>query len=119
MLQKFVNRARELEFLIRLKSTSETPLRIGKWWHKDKEIDLLVLNEKACLFFEVKWRELKMRECRKVLEKLMEKSAYVEWHGEEKRYGIIAKHVGTDDKKELRSQGYLIYDLEDFEALMK
>ena len=72
--------------------------------------------KRRVFFFEVKWRELKMIECRKVLEKLMEKSAYVEWHGKEKRYGIIAKHVGTDNKKELRSQGYLVYDLEDFEA---
>lgn len=113
------------EFLIRLKSesTSETPLRIGKWWHKDKEIDLLVLNEtkKECVFFEVKWSELKRRECEKVLEELMEKSAYVEWHGKERieRYGIIAKRMGTGDKKDFRSKGYLVYDLEDFEALMK
>lgn len=113
------------EFLIRLKSesTNKTPLRIGKWWHRDKEIDLLVLNEtkKECVFFEVKWSELKRSECEKVLEELMEKSAYVEWHGKERieRYGIIAKRMDTSDKKDLRSKGYLVYDLEDFEALMK
>ena len=109
------------EFLIRLKS--KTPLRIGRWWYKDKEIDLVVLNEtkKECAFFEVKWSKLKRRECEKVLEELMEKSAYVEWHEKERieRYGIIAKRIDIDDKKYLRSKGYLVYDLEDFEALMK
>jgi hypothetical protein len=111
------------EFLISLKSESETPLRIGKWWHKDKEIDLVVLDEtkKESAFFEVKWSELKRRECERMLEELKEKSAYVEWHEKERkeRYGIIAKRIGTGDKKDLRSNGYLIYDLEDFEALMK
>ncbi|HJH25513.1 MAG TPA: hypothetical protein C5S37_01795 [Methanophagales archaeon] len=28
-----------------LKSENELPIRIGKWWYKDKEIDLVVLNE--------------------------------------------------------------------------
>jgi AAA+ ATPase superfamily predicted ATPase len=112
------------EFLIRLKSESksDTPLRIGKWWHKDKEIDLVVLHEtkKECAFFEVKWSELKRRECERVLEELKKKSAYVEWHRKERieRYGIIAKCIGIDDKRDLRSKGYLVYDLEDFEILM-
>ena len=36
--------------LMRVKTDS--PLTIGKWWHKDKEIDLVVLNEpkKECFF---------------------------------------------------------------------
>ncbi|HID19338.1 MAG TPA: ATP-binding protein [Methanophagales archaeon] len=113
------------EFLIRMKSESEreTPLRMGKWWHRDKEIDLVILNEtkKESVFFEVKWRELKRRECEKALEVLKEKSTYVEWHRKDRivRYGIIAKRMDTDDKRDLRSKGYLVYDLDDFETLMR
>ena len=45
------------EFLIR---HHRGPVKIGKWWHKDKEIDLVVLDEtkRESVFFAVKWREL-------------------------------------------------------------
>lgn len=68
----------------------------------------------------MKWRELKRRDCEKILEELKEKSTYVEWHGKERiaRYGIIAKRVDTDDKRDLRSKGYLVYDLDDVETLL-
>ncbi|HDH40866.1 MAG TPA: hypothetical protein ENG12_00430, partial [Candidatus Altiarchaeales archaeon] len=36
----------------------------GRWWHRDKEIDLVALNEesKEIGFFEVKWASLSQRE---------------------------------------------------------
>ncbi len=109
------------EFLIRVKRVS--PLTIGKWWHKDKEIDLIVLNEtkKESVFFEFKWSELKRMDCERIIAELKEKSTYVEWHRKERteRYGIIARRIGIDDKKDLQSKGYLVYDLDDFEALMR
>lgn len=109
------------EFLIRVKRVS--PLTTGKWWHKDKEIDLIVLNEakKESVFFEFKWSELRRRECERIIAELKEKSGYVEWHKKERteQYGIIARHIDIEDKKDLRNNGYLVYDLDDFEALMK
>jgi len=95
-----------------------------KWWHKDKEIDLIVfMNEtkKESVFFAFKWSELKRRDCERIIAELKEKSGYVDWHRKERteRYGIIARRIGIDDKKDLRSKGYPIYDLEDLEALMK
>lgn len=35
-------------YLVRMKSESkrDASLRIGKWWHRDKEIDLVILNER-------------------------------------------------------------------------
>lgn len=109
------------EFLIRVKRVS--PLTTGKWWHKDKEIDLIVLNEakKESMFFEFKWSELRRRECERIIAELKEKSGYVEWHKKERteQYGIIARHIEIEDKKDLRNNGYLVYDLDDFEALMK
>ncbi|MGB7532736.1 MAG: hypothetical protein WA977_07145 [Halobacteriota archaeon] len=64
---------------------------------------------------------LKRRDCERIIAELKEKSTYVEWHRKERteRYGIIARRIDIDDKKDLQSKGYLIYDLDDFEALMK
>jgi hypothetical protein len=64
---------------------------------------------------------LKRRDCERIIAELKEKSTYVEWHGKERteRYGIIARRIGIDDKKDLQSKGYLVYDLEDLEALMR
>ncbi|HJH27494.1 MAG TPA: hypothetical protein C5S37_12215 [Methanophagales archaeon] len=73
------------------------------------------------VFFEVKWSELERRDCERIIGELKEKSTYVDWHRKERaeRYGIIARRIGIDDKKDLRSKGYLVYDLEDLGALMK
>jgi len=76
----------------------------------------------SCLnIFEFKWSELRRRECERIIAELKEKSGYVEWHKKEKteQYGIIARHIDIEDKKDLRNNGYLVYDLDDFEALMK
>ena len=81
------------------------------------------MNEakKESVFFEFKWSELRRRECERIIAELKEKSGYVEWHKKERteQYGIVARHIEIEDKKDLRNNGYLVYDLDDFEALMK
>jgi len=88
---------------------------IGRWWHRDKEIDLVALNEetKAIAFFEVKWSELRAVEARRILADLKYKSEYVEWNAESRveHFGLIAKSM--DGKEELMKEGYFCYDLED------
>ncbi|MCK4733984.1 MAG: ATP-binding protein, partial [Methanophagales archaeon] len=93
--------------------------RIGKWWHKDKEIDLIALNEqtKQIAFFEVKWHEFKKeKEVARILAALKEKSAFVNWFNNmrEEHFGIIAKKIDEDVKEKLRSEGYLVFDMRDF-----
>jgi len=89
--------------------------KLGRWWHKDKEIDLVALMEerKEIAFFEVKWRDLKLEEARSILAGLKEKSEFVDWNkGERKEhFGLIGKRV--EGKEELKDEGYLCYDLED------
>ncbi|BAD84475.1 archaeal ATPase, fused to C-terminal DUF234 domain, degenerate [Thermococcus kodakarensis KOD1] len=51
------------QFLLELNKTNGLPFRftkIGRWWHKKEEVDLVALNEreKKALFIEVKWKEL-------------------------------------------------------------
>ncbi len=89
--------------------------KIGRWWHKDKEIDVVALNDdtKEILFVECKWSILSSNNASEILEKLKEKSKYVEWNnGRRKEYfGIIAKKI--EDKEKLRKGGYYAFDLDD------
>jgi len=92
--------------------------KLGRWWHKDKEIDLLALNPKSkeIAFLEVKWSNLTLREARRILKELEEKSRFVKWNNEERKehYGIIAKKI--KGKEKLRDAGYLCYDLRDMKT---
>lgn len=90
--------------------------RIGRFWYKDAEIDIVTLNEetKEIVFFEVKWKEIGVKEAGNILDKLNDKSKEVKWNNEERkeRYGVIAKKI--KDKEDLRNKGFLAYDLDDF-----
>ncbi|AAL81004.1 ATP-binding protein [Pyrococcus furiosus DSM 3638] len=91
--------------------------KIGRWWHKGEEIDLVALNEreKKALFIEVKWKDLSEREARGILKDLKRKVKLVgldEWG---KHYGLVAKNVKGKDK--IKEEGWLAWDLEDFERL--
>lgn len=108
------------EFLIELNRAGKLPFRfskIGRWWHKGEEIDLVALNERErkALFVEVKWKELSEREARGVLKDLEKKAELVGLSEWEKHHGLVAKRV--EGKEELRGKGFLAWDLKDFEAI--
>lgn len=108
------------EFLLRLNKHGELPFKftkIGRWWHKGEEIDLVALNEreKKALFVEVKWKELKEKEARGILKDLERKAELVGLEEWEKYYGLVAKRV--EGKGELREEGWQVWDLRDFERL--
>ncbi len=109
------------QFLIELNKAGKLPFRftkIGRWWHKNEEIDLVALNEreKKALFVEVKWKSLSEREARGILRDLERKSELVGLDGWEKWYGLVAKRV--EEKERLREEGWLVWDLGDFESLI-
>ena len=89
--------------------------RIGRWWHKGEEIDIVAVNDKKIAFFEVNWGKLSYREAERLLNALRDKAKRVGWHvkGEEKErreyYGIIAESI--EGKEELSNQGFMVYDL--------
>ncbi len=63
------------QFLRKLNESGKLPFRftrIGRWWKKGEEIDLVALNERAkkALFVEVKWKKLKERDVRGILKDL-------------------------------------------------
>ncbi|WP_297510030.1 ATP-binding protein [Thermococcus sp.] len=110
------------QFLIELNRARKLPFaftKIGRWWHKNEEIDLVALNErkKKALFVEVKWKELSEKEARGVLKDLERKSELVGLESWEKGYGIVAKRV--EGKVGLREDGWLVWDLKDFEGCFR
>lgn len=98
--------------------------KIGRQWgnyrkdnkRKEYEIDLVALNEKTkqIAFFECKWKDLKEKQARTILEELKDKSTFVKWNNEERKefFGLIAKNL--QGKEKLRKEGYLVFDLRDF-----
>ena len=89
---------------------------IGKWWHKEKEIDLIGLNKnkKDIAFFECKWKSLSYNKSLKILEILQEKANNVKWLNNNRKeyYGLVAKEI--ENKIDLREKGFLVYDLDDW-----
>ena len=90
--------------------------RIGRWWHKDKEIDIVGMNDKRgeIVFVECKWKDVSKGGAENILSDLMDKSTFVRWNNDTRKeyFGIVAKKVAG--KEELRQRGYLVFDLDDF-----
>jgi len=101
------------EFLPKMQGFEKT----GKWWHKDKEIDIAALNEhtKEILFCECKWKNKVNAE--KVLVELKEKSQHVQWNNQKRKehYAVFAKSF----KKKFKQKGIHLYDLKDLEKAFK
>ena len=93
--------------------------KIGRWWHKGEEIDLLALNEdeRKIAFIECKWQNVDRRKSEHILTDLKRKATLVKWKNDERGelYGIIAKKI--EGKERLREEGYLAFDLEDIRLL--
>jgi len=87
--------------------------KIGKWWYKGEEIDIVGLNEnkKEIVFFECKWSEISYSKSLKILERLKEKAELVQWLNDKRKeyYGLVARKI--ENKKSLKDLGFLVYDL--------
>jgi len=88
----------------------------GKWWHKDKEIDVVALNEQtdAILFCECKWQNRMVG--KKVIEDLMQKSDHVVWRNKERtaHYVVVSKSGFTSAAvKFAKDKGVYMFTLED------
>ena len=90
---------------------------IGRWWYKDTEIDLVALDEKesAATFIEIKWSDLGEQDSHRILNRLKTKTLKCLLDRKKENYGVIAKKI--EKKQELRNEGYIALDLEDFEQL--
>jgi len=88
----------------------------GKWWWKDKDIDIVALNEKAgeILFAECKWSE--KVNAKKIVAELKEKAKFVQWSNETRKeyYAVFAKSF----TRKIKEPGLLLFDLKDIEKLV-
>ncbi len=106
-----------LEILEMLNDKELLPFRftkIGKWWHKEQEIDIVAFNEisKQAIFCECKWSD--KVNAHKVLEHLKEKASLVPIEKEEEYYIIFAKGFKT----KITEDNVILYDLKDLEQLL-
>jgi len=98
-----------VEFVRRL-DLGFRPERVGRWWHRGEEIDVVAYDRKNVVLFEVKWRDLSRKEAKKVLKALEKKAELLPLRGNY-RFGVIAREL--EGKDELREEGFLAFDLED------
>ena len=105
------------ELMFSLKPINFT--KIGRWWHKDKEIDIVAINEntKELMALEVKWKNIGLKETKDIINELDEKVKYVQWFNKERKQklGIFAKKLNKRAKEWLNENGYLGFDLGDVE----
>jgi AAA+ ATPase superfamily predicted ATPase len=101
------------EFLVNINQFKFT--KIGKWWHKDKEIDIVALNEKTreITFVECKWQN--KVNAKKILTELKEKAGYVDWNKNDRKeyYCIFAKSF----KEKIEDKDLLLFDLKNLEGI--
>ncbi|HIG93777.1 TPA: ATP-binding protein [Candidatus Woesearchaeota archaeon] len=96
---------------------SKIGLEVGTWWYKDKEIDLLAINEKTSeiLLGECKWQE--QVDAMEILSSLKEKANFVEWRkGKRKECWVI---FAKSFKKKISEEGLYLYDLKDIEKVLQ
>jgi|SRR3989344_1029385 len=102
------------QFIIKLKPFNFT--KIGRWWYKDTEIDLVALNEQEnkIAFIECKWQDNVNPE--EVLTALKEKIKQVKWKNEKRKesYCIIAKSF----TKKVNQDNLILYNLKDLEKAL-
>jgi len=91
--------------------------RVGRWWDRDCEIDIVAFSakEKKILFGEVKWSNKPVGE--NIYQKLKEKKNKVKWGSARRReyYILFSKSGFTEKLKEIAKKEPLI--LEKFEDL--
>jgi len=88
--------------------------KFGRWWQKDKEIDVVALNEleKKILFVECKWKNKVHVD--DILSKLIEKAKDVRWYNEKREefFCIFAKSFKRKIE-EFKGRKVYCFDLED------
>ncbi|AAL80888.1 DEXX-box atpase [Pyrococcus furiosus DSM 3638] len=94
------------------------PSKVGRWWHKGEEIDIVALKgeERKALLVEVKWKELSEKEARRILKDLEHKGELIGMEKWKRCYGLIAKKI--ENKESIKGEGFFLWDLKDFKSEM-
>jgi len=89
--------------------------KIGRWWHKDAEIDIVGLNENTGMihFVECKWTDLNEGEALQVLNELQVKSDLVQWNNDTREEFFVLVARSVEGKGLIREMGVFVFDMED------
>lgn len=95
--------------------------KVGGWWHKENEIDIVALNEdkKEILFAECKWSKEKIDS--DVYRQLKEKSRLVDWHRNKRieKFALFSKSGFTQNMIEIaKKEKVSLFDLNTIERLL-
>ncbi len=87
--------------------------RIGKWWHKEQEIDVVAFNDKTreIMFCECKWSD--NVDSYEIIRNLKEKAALVPFSGENEYYVVFARSF----KIKIQEDNVILFDLKDMEQM--
>jgi len=88
--------------------------KIGRWWWKETEIDVVGLENSRALAIEAKWSEISYQEAKKILSQLNAKARQIR-NVKECVLGVMAKRIG--EKERIRSEGFIALDLQDIAEL--
>ncbi len=97
--------------------------KLGRWWYKEDEIDIVGLNEKEnkILFGECKWSKNKVG--LKQLEDLIEKTENVRWKNEKRKeiFYLFSRSGFTDELKSYadKTDNVQLLSLDDMERAFK
>lgn len=101
--------------LLRLNAQNKLPCyfeKIGQWWHRDVEIDVVCLNAKTkdMLVGEVKWADLGEKEVASIAARLRNSAKEILWHNDlrKEHYCIIARKI-----KAKPEPGLILLELDD------
>jgi len=98
-------------------------VKVGKWWHKDIEIDIVGINEEknSIVFGECKWTNKKVDT--DVLEKLKRKSKEVKWKNSKRKeeFILFSKSGFTKSLRDIskNQMNVKLYDVQRLEEEMK
>jgi uncharacterized protein len=103
------------EVLVDMAKKNCLPIRvnkIGRWWWKETEIDILGLDTRngKALALEVKWSNIDYREAQRLISELTTKTRQVK-DANEITLGLMAKRI--EEKEKIRREGFLALDLQD------
>lgn len=125
-LNSFIGRQFEKickEALIEMNKQGQLPFKfkkIGGWWHKNREIDIIAMNEetKEICLCECKWQSAKTSP--EVLKQLKEKAKFVNWFNNKKTeyYVVISKSGFTKTAIDYaNTENMLLLDMDDLKKI--
>jgi len=112
-----------MQFLRELNTQNKLPFpfsKIGRWWRKGSEIDIVAINEDSnnILFVECKWQNRKTGI--DVLVVLLDKSGSVDWNINDRtdHFTVISKSGFTKKAEEFAGQNnFTLYTLQDLKII--